>query len=229
MEKSCCFLFDNFKKLGISLAAFSAILFAAEQAKGTPETNMLVNVQIVDGGLEKCGAEIVGSSGDYWNSNGCPLYSGDVPAESDDPFFGAAILWNSASEPTEMSIYAYSAYDQVYVNEPDTSSTDPLFQSVGQTAGGGDWQLEIDNLAYSGTWYIYVYASPVLDYPDGAFVSFDVDSLAGTGTGSTSVIAGEYYSILEVDEVVAGSNIVINISSDYEPVCNGLQIWFHNP
>lgn len=177
----------------------------------------LINVQIADGGASKAGEEAVGySDSDEWNIIGTPLYSGDEPAYG-SPYFGGTNLVDYQGNVTAVNVYANSVDDSPYAVSGDPGySSDPLFESLGDTAGGGDWYLEIDNLA-PGSYNIYLFASAP-SMPDDEPVTFTIDSV-GSATANDDSDTAEL-SVTKSDY----SPVIINISSRWSPICNGLQI-----
>jgi uncharacterized repeat protein (TIGR03803 family) len=178
----------------------------------------LLNVQITDGGTLKSGQEAVGfSSSDPWNVIGPPLYSGDGPADG-SPYFGSANLVDYMGNTTEVGVFAYCNGDDLLANDNGSDSSDPLFESCGLTGGGSDWQLQINNLP-PGSYYIYCYVY-LTGLPSPYPVTFTITS---GGSGSATADDDSPTAVLSVSKSDFTS-IVINISGDFEPVCNGIQI-----
>ncbi len=194
-------------------------LFKLDMAHSLVLTQTLINVQIAYGGTQKTGTEQVGySSGDQWNVIGTPLYDGDGPPPG-EPAFGAYGLIDYAGNITSVGVLAYPVGDVPFATSFGGGG-DALFQSCGATSTGADWELQIVNLP-PGTYDIYVYSA----LPGGNDpVTFTLTS-GGSGyvTVGSSPNYGEFSSLTKSDY----GPITMDISGDFEPVCNGLQIYRH--
>jgi hypothetical protein len=134
------------------------------------------------------------------------------------PFFGATNLVDYAGNMTAVGIFAYCNDDELAATDNISESSDPLFESCGLTGGGGDWQLQINNLP-PGSYDIYCYTY-LTGLPSGYPVTFTITS---GGSGSTTADDSSPIGVLSVTKSDY-SSIVINISGEFEPVCNGIQI-----